>query len=58
MHIYRMKAPAFAVTARIIACALINEVTVAQFFQDVVSSIAFQHTVAQIAYWISFALPA
>ena len=53
-----MKDPAFALAALIIACALIKEVTVAQFFQDLVISLAFQNTVAQIAYWISFALPA
>ena len=32
MHIHSVKDPAFALAALIIACALIKEVTVAQFF--------------------------
>jgi len=56
--IYSMKDPASALTALIIACASIKEVIVAQFFQDLVFSFAFQNSVGQIAYWTSFALPA
>ena len=56
--IYSMKDPASALTALIIVCASIKEVIVAQFFQDLVFSLAFQNSVGQIAYWISFALPA
>jgi len=56
--IYSMKDPASALTALIIASASIKEVIVAQFFQDLVFSFAFQNSVGQIAYWTSFALPA
>lgn len=58
IYVYSLKDPASALTALIIACASIKEVIVAQFFQDLVFSFAFQNSVGKIAYWISFALPA